>query len=158
MNNLLDREKSIKTRQAILDIEGKLKKLPGAMQGDSFPLRHSFVDGAYVREIFMPKGMLITSKIHKVTHPFFILEGEVSVLNSEEGRSVKLKAPYYGVTPAGTKRVLYIHENTRWVTVHVTKETDVERIEEEIIAKSYEEIELSKEELTLKEGAILCLG
>ena len=127
-------------RKALLFVEDRMRKVPGAIIGDSVvcPLTHTFVDGAYVREIFMPKGILLTSKIHKITHPYFVLRGDVSVI-TEEGVK-RIKAPFYGVTPAGTKRLLYMHEDTTWVTVHVTKERDLEKIEEEIIAKTFEEL------------------
>ena len=108
------------------------------MVGDCFPLKHTFVDGAYVREITMPKGALLTSKIHKVCHPYFVLKGDVSVL-TEKGVQ-RIKAPYSGITPAGTKRILYIHEETVWTTIHVTKEKDLKKIEEEVIANSFDEI------------------
>jgi len=143
-------------RQNILKAEDMMKRVPGAMLGDCCPLKHTFVDGAYVREIFMPKGLFLTSKIHKKTHPFFIMKGDVSVLNSEEGGAVRIKAPYSGITPAGTKRILYIHEDTTWITVHVTDEVDLEKIEEEIIAPSYEA--LSNDIVEKIQGGILCLG
>ncbi len=134
-------------RAGIIDFEEKLKQVPGALNGHEMdeemcPLKHTFVDGAYVREIFMPKGLLLTSKIHKVTHPYFILKGDVSVA-TEEG-VVRIKAPFYGVTKAGTKRLLFIHEETLWITVHVTKETDLEKIEEEIIAPNFESLPLEE--------------
>ncbi len=136
-----------KTRQVILNAEEAIKKIPGAMLGDCFPLKHTFVDGAYVREITMPKGVLLTSKIHKVCHPYFILKGDVSVL-TEKG-VVRIKAPFSGITPAGTKRILYIHEETVWTTVHVTKEKDLDKIEEEVIANSFDELpnELEKNKI-----------
>lgn len=132
-------------RQGILNIEQQMAETPGAMKGDCFPLKHSFVDGAYVREITMPKGMLVVSKIHKVTHPYFVMKGDVSVL-TEEG-VVRIKAPYSGITKAGTKRLLYTHEETVWTTIHITKETDLEKIEGEIIAKTFDEVPYSQEEL-----------
>ncbi len=144
-------------RDRIMEVEERMKKLPGAMFGDCFPLKHTFVDGAYVREITVPKGMLVITKIHKVCHPYFILKGEVSVL-TEEG-VVRLKAPYSGITPAGTKRIVYIHEDTVWTTVHVTKETDLGKIEEEIIAKTFDEVDCLPEYVQgFLEGEKLCLG
>jgi hypothetical protein len=127
-------------RGKILDIEAKIASMPSSTLGDRLdcPLKHIFVDGAYVREIFMPKGLLIISKIHKITHPYFVLKGECSVL-TEEG-IVRIKAPFSGVTKSGTKRILYIHEDCTWTTVHVTKETDIEKIEEEIIAKTFNDL------------------
>jgi len=139
-------------RRGIMEFEDRLKKFPNAMLGDCFPLKHNFLDGCYVREITMPKGALLTSKIHKITHPYFILKGDVSVL-TEEG-VVRLKAPYSGVTKAGTKRVLYIHEETVWTTVHVTKHTDLKKIEKQIIAKNYDEApEISQEDFKMLKEA-----
>lgn len=141
--------KSNETRTKILEFEDAMLQLPGAHRGDwdKCPLTHTFADGIYVREIFMPAGMLIVSKIHKFEHPYFVLSGDVSVF-TEEG-AVRIKAPFSGITPAGTKRILYIHEDTTWITVHATKETNLEKIEEEIIAKTYNELP-SKENLKLE--------
>ena len=136
-NGKLPDAKSI--RDKICSFEGKLSELPGAMFGDCFPLKHTFATGLYIREITMPKGALLTSKIHKITHPYFVLRGDVSVM-TEKGM-VRIQAPYSGITLAGTKRILYIHEETVWTTVHKTDETDLEKIEEEIIAKNFDEFD-----------------
>lgn len=131
-------------RAGILDIEQRIAAMPGATFGDDVaPLEHVFADGMYIRKIVMPKGMLLTSKIHKKTHPYFVMEGEVTVL-TDEGE-VRIKAPYAGITKAGTKRVLYIHERCVWITCHATKETDLKRIEAEIIAESFSEIDFEGE-------------
>ena len=109
---------SPKLRGKILRVEDALCHLPGALIGDSpeylkiCPLRHTFADGSYIREITMPKGMLFVTKIHKITHPYFLLKGDVSVL-TEEG-VVRIKAPFHGITLSGTKRVIYTHEDTVW--------------------------------------------
>ena len=138
--------------QKMADFEEELAKVPGARFGDDVaPLRHLFGDGLYCREITMPAGMLLTSKIHKTTHPYFVMTGDVSVL-TDEG-PIRIKAPYFGITQAGTKRVLYVHEETIWITVHATKETDLEKIEEQVIAKDYKGLM----EHIIK-GTIPCLG
>jgi hypothetical protein len=143
-------------RQKMVEFEQCISQIPGATIGDTpvCPLTHTFVDGAYVREIFMPKGMLITSKIHKLTHPYFILKGECSIL-TEVGIK-RVKAPFYGITKAGTKRILYIHEDTTWITVHVTDETNLEKIEDEVIAPTFADldkniIDIKPEEIKLME-------
>jgi hypothetical protein len=134
-----------KIRGKILKMEEEMRKLPGAMIGDCMPLRHTFGDGIYVREMFAPKGYLIVTKIHKLAHPFFVLKGDVSVMT--EAGPVRVRAPYHGMTPAGTKRVCYTHEDTIWITVHPTKERDIDKIEEEVIAKSYEELGIEVDEV-----------
>ena len=131
------------------ELEKVIGQVPGAKFGDDCtPLKHHFGDGLYIREMLAPKGMLNVSKLHKTTHPYFILEGEFSV-QTEDGL-VRIKAPYFGITKAGTKRVVFFHENTRWITVHATNETDLEKIEDELIAKTYDELpEHVKEQLCL---------
>jgi len=128
-------------RKEILKVESAMRKLPGIMIGDSpeylvhCPLKHTFAEGMYIREIFLPKGFLFVTKIHKFTHPYFLLKGDCSVL-TEEGVK-RIKAPLSGITSAGTKRIIYTHQDTVWITVHVTRETDLVKIEEEVIAKTY---------------------
>ena len=141
-------------RKNILRLESEMFKLPGVLIGDSpeylavCPLKHTFADGMYIREIFMPKGILFVTKIHKFTHPYFLLQGDCSIL-TEEGIK-RIKGPFSGITPAGTKRVIYTHEDTRWITVHATKETDLMKIEEEVIAKTYAELGMDVDEDTEK--------
>jgi hypothetical protein len=133
----------IDVRKNILDFEAYIGKIEGAEFGDNdkCPLKHSFAEGIYCREIFIPKGMLLIGKIHKHSHPVFIMKGDISIV-SEEGIR-RIKAPAYVISPAGVKRVGYAHEDTVWVTVHdnVTNETDLGKLEDAIIAKSYNELE-----------------
>lgn len=96
------------------------------------PLVHRFTPGLYIRQITMPAGALITSKIHKTEHPFVILKGEVSVWTEHDG-VVRLKAPHVGITKAATRRLLYIHEDTVWATFHPSEKETVEEIEKDII-------------------------
>jgi hypothetical protein len=100
------------------------------------PLTHRFVPGMYVREIFMEAGLLITSKLHKTEHPFIISKGEVLVFTETDG-TVRLKAPHTGITKAGTRRLLYIIEDTVWTTFHLnpTNTEDLIEIEDRVIEK-----------------------
>jgi len=138
-------EKSIvpsrRIREFILSLEAEMYKMPGAMIGDSCPLTHTFAEGMYIRQITMPKGILFVTKIHKFSHPAFILSGDVSVL--EEGGARRVKAPASFITAAGTKRIVYTNEETVWTTVHLNPNNHryIDKIEEEIIAKSFDEIE-----------------
>lgn len=99
---------------------------------DWLPLTHRFTPGMYIREIFMPAGSVVVSKIHKTTHPFVISQGVVSVYDQSKGTSETLSAPHTGITGPGTQRLLYIHEDTIWTTFHVTDETNIEKLEMEL--------------------------
>ena len=115
-------------------------------EGD-FPVTHTFLDGIYVREIFMPAGSLITSKRHKTRHPFSVIEGVVSVWVNG-GKEQLIKAPYEGITEPNTRRILYIHEDCKWLTYHLNPDNvDVSEIECRIIDR-HENILLTKNLIT----------
>ena len=134
-------------RNGIMKVQENLENHPNGLTGEALetlnPLKHSFADGCYIREIFNPKGELLVTKIHKVSHPFFLMKGDMTIL-MEDGIK-RIKAPHYGITPAGTKRIIYCHEDCIFVTVHATKLTDIDKIEEEVIAKDFDEFD--KEEM-----------
>lgn len=98
------------------------------------PLVHRFTEGMYIREISMPAGSLVTSKIHKTNHPFTISKGK-ALVSIDNGGWVELSAPYTGITQKGTRRVLYIVEDCIWTTYHLNPEdeTDIEKIEHRLI-------------------------
>ena len=126
------------------------------------PLRHLFTPGLYSREIFIPKGTLLTSQIHKTCHPFTISKGKVSVW-IDGGDEVILEAPHTGVTYPGTRRVLYTHEDVIWTTYHPTDivpegdtaedvERAVQKIGDLIIEEHHNHL------LQQKQKEDLCLG
>jgi hypothetical protein len=125
-------------RERIASVEERMRHRPDVMIGDCFPLKHSFAKGLYVRELTAPAGVLAVTKIHKYSHAAFLLKGRVSVI--QEDGVKEIEAPAHFITAAGTKRIVYCHTDVVWATVHATEETDLERIEEEIIAKDFDEI------------------
>ncbi len=150
-------------RELIIDFEEKLLDLPDSY-GDPKkpgqdevantinPLKHTFADGLYIREIFMPKGQIISTGIHKKEHPYFVLKGDISVLTDEGIK--RIKAPYNGITKPGTKRLIYMHEDSVWITVHATDKSTVESVLNDVIAKDFDDpdisIESMKRQLKLK--------
>ena len=142
MDKAIDlKESKMAMRDMMGLFEKELAQTPGAKFGDdAAPLKHHFGDEIYVREMFAPAGHLIVTKIHKLAHPYFLLKGEVSVV-TEEGL-VKVTAPHWAMTPAGTKRVCYVHTDTLWITVHPnpTDTQDLEEIENKVIAKTFDEV------------------
>lgn len=98
------------------------------------PVNHYFTEGNYVRETTMPAGALITSKIHKTQHTYFVMKGKAIVWI--DGVEHLIEAPYIGITEPDTRRVLYILEECTWATSHPNPENEnVEQIEERIIEK-----------------------
>ena len=110
----------------------------GEIQEQECPVTHRFTDGCYLREIFMPKGTRIIGKIHATEHFNILLTGRVTVLTAE-GKEDYI-SPHTFVSKAGVQKVVYIHEDCIWQTVHVTSETDLKKIEENVITESYEQL------------------
>lgn len=102
------------------------------------PVRHIFAPGAYAREITLPEGSFVIGKIHRHAHLNFISKGKVRVLT--ESGPVEMTAPFSFVSEVGTKRIVYAMEETIWTTVHVTNETDLDKIEDYVIAKTYDDL------------------
>lgn len=142
----------LRRRNGILACEKEICRV-GGIKGDAayeIPgagLAHEFGDGIYVRECTLPAGMLLTSKIHKTSHPYFILSGRGRVL-TEEGVK-EIVGPCHGITPAGTKRLIYVIEDMVWCTAHATKHKDLKKIENQIIAEDYSDFRISDEDKKL---------
>ncbi len=133
-----------KARKFIMDVEAAIKDDDNSFAGNDerYPLIHSFSDGIYVRHLTIPKNDLVVGKIHKYSHPNFLLEGMLEVFSETRGWET-LKAPLGFIGAAGTKRIGMIYETVKWVTVHAnpTNTQDLYELEEMIFAKSFAEYE-----------------
>ena len=141
------RKKILHAQDAMIDAV-ESGELADAMP--SLELTHSFapvVDEygccTYARQMFIPAGTMIVGKIHRHAHHNFIMQGLIEVA-TEHGTEL-LEAPCVFVSEVGTKRAVRALEDTIWVTVHLTKhseEEDLDKIEDEVISPSYEEMEM----------------
>ena len=102
------------------------------------PLVHKFTHGQYVRRMDASAGQLIDTKIHMQEHPFFLMMGSMSIL-TDKGIQ-RIKAPYQGITKPGTRRLMYIHEDSIFITVHATDKTTVDEVLEDIVVSEYKEL------------------
>jgi len=110
------------------------------------PVEHKFTEQQYIREFRAPAGHIIVSKIHNTNHPIFLLEGDVTIL--EESGEKRVKAPYYSLTEVGTKRVVLVHEDCFFVTVHPAESTTIAEVEEEVVAKTFKDVNMSPKNLS----------
>jgi hypothetical protein len=134
-------------REDILAVEAYMSEFPGAVFGDSdlCPLTHTFVDGKYIRQMVIPKGTAIVGKIHKHDHPVFLISGSV-IMYSEHGGKEHLSGPLCMESKAGVKRVILAMTDAVFITVHENADNgqDLKKIEEFVIAPSFEEYEAFK--------------
>lgn len=106
------------------------------------PVKHHFADGIYARELFRPAGTLIVGKVHAKENFYLLVAGEI-VAWTEEGMK-RFKAFHMMVTKPGTKRVTYAVTDAICITFHATKETDLDKIEAELVIPEVAEIEAPK--------------
>lgn len=113
-----------------------------AKNNNAFPLKHSFGDKIYIREMFIPKDGVVIGEIHKFNHSAFFLKGKKIVYN-ESGESDLIESPLSLITKAGTKRTGIAIEDCIWVTVHQNPMniTDIKKLEDYLYAKDFDDYE-----------------
>jgi len=121
-----------------------------------YRLEESLTPGIYIRELTMPAGQIVISEIHKQKHPFLITQGKVSVY---DGHTMQLyDAPFKGITEPGTKRILYTHERTTWITFHPVEFTSLDEVDpvEVITCATFEEFDALAPKEDVEQGDLLC--
>lgn len=126
-------------RSNIDRLEECMQQMPNQVAVADIEVRHHLTNtGVYAREMIMPKGMLLTGKVKK--HEYITILSAGFVTEVSEAGTQHLKAPCTLVSLPGTKRVLLAHELSVITTVHVTSETELDKIEAELIVCSEEEL------------------
>lgn len=133
-------------RQKVLSMEAFMLEQPQV----EIPVRHHFCNGIYAREITAPAGVIMTGMVHKTEHLNIMSKGEVSVM-TEDG-IMRFKAPCTFVSRPGTKRIGYVHEEMVWTTIHATTETDLEKIEADLVTRSFDNTDAERFLIELKEN------
>lgn len=145
-------EVSVNSREKILEFERTLISAADGVniEGDGkhvmteskiAPIKHTFADGVYIRQMDMAKGTVVVGAIHKHLHVWFLLAGDVTV--ATEDTTEDYVAPCYVLSTPGVKRVILANEDSIFVNVHKNPSNtrDIDELEKEIVALSYEEYE-----------------
>ena len=111
------------------------------VRSEAFPLKHSFADGIYIRQMEMKKDSVVVGAIHNHLHVWFLLTGNITV--ATQSTTEDYIAPCYVVCTPGVKRVIYANEESIFVNVHKnpTNTRDLDELEAEIVSKNYKEYE-----------------
>jgi hypothetical protein len=111
-------------RGAILAAEGIMRQLPQV----AIEPGHVFARGLYARSILIPKGVILTGKVHRQHDLQIMVYGDILV-KTEAGEK-RLQGFNIFPSRAGYKQIGQALEDTLWVTVHAAEETDLDRLEE----------------------------
>jgi quercetin dioxygenase-like cupin family protein len=125
-------------RDKVQALQAHMEALPEEVKKE-LPLKHHIANGIYARELFIPAGTALVGKIHRTEHLSFVMKGAILVTTDDGVRLVR--APEIIHSQPGAKRAGYTLEDTIWVCVHRTDETDVEKLEAELIAPSFEALD-----------------
>jgi len=111
--------------------------------------KHTFSPGLYIRELHIPKGVFIIGKRHRHKTMNMLIKGKMTIY--DENETFEVEAPFIAESEAFTKKAGLAHEDSVWINIHATNETDLDIIEKEFIIDEEEFLQLQKEES-------LCLG
>jgi len=149
---MLKNEVSKNSRKKILELEKSLINIADGInvEGDGehivteskiAPIKHTFADGVYIRQMDMKAGSVVVGAIHKHLHVWFLLTGHVTV--ATEDITEDYIAPCYVVSTPGVKRVILANENSIFVNIHKNPSNtqDIDELEKEIVALNYKEYE-----------------
>jgi hypothetical protein len=116
-----------------------------AMPQVESPAQHYHLSGVYCRSLFIPKGCLLTGKIHNHESIGILAQGTLRITNGET--STVVTAPYITVDKPGIKRLGYAETDCTFITVHRTDLDSIDAIEEALVSDSFEEYELKTQQL-----------
>ena len=117
------------------------------------PVEHLFSDGLYTRTMKVPANTLVVGKRHRHKTLNIMTKGRALITSGEGHKPREIKAPCTFVSEPMVRKVAMFLEDSEWINVHPTEETDLEKIEEKFIISEEEYLEL-----TMKEGDRLCHG
>ncbi len=125
----------------LIDIEKNLKQ-----NCDTIDLKveHQFFNGMYWRKLYIPKGVTLIGKRHREVTMNMLIKGSMVIY--DEHSSINIEAGWYGESDKFTKKAGYAYEDSVFVNIHVTDETDLDKLEEMFIIEEDEYIALSGKE------------
>ena len=126
------------TRDQIMELEDAINHLPNQVNLDSCTYHH-FAPGVYLRELFIPEGVVITGKIHRTKHLTIVASGTVRITTCNGVEEVT--GPAVFVSPAGSKKAIYAITDATIMNPLPTTETDIAKIEEIFIAPTFKALE-----------------
>lgn len=130
-------------RERIQALVRRMFDVPGAIT--EFPDDDVLEGGMYLRRIFIPKGQMLAGKIHLQTCMNIVASGDITVLTEFGCR--RLKAGYVGASRPGIQKIGVAHEDTIFINVFRTDETDMEKIEAQLVCTSHDQIKTRMETL-----------
>lgn len=98
-------------------------------------VNHFFAPGLYARALSRRAGAFIIGHRHKKEHMNILLSGRLRIFM--DGKVTEIVGPSVPfISKAGVRKATLALEDSTLITFHPTDETDLDKLEEEIIEKS----------------------
>ena len=128
------------TREAIAKRKEQMLASPNRVD---LPFTESLEHGLYTRTLFIPKGCELVGKIHRKPCVNIVAKGDITIMT--ETGLLRVQAGYTVTSPAGIQKIGYAHEDTIFINVFRTDETDIREIEKDLICENFDALEGAKE-------------
>ncbi len=143
-NSLIERSKILEFEKLLIentDGDTIVSDKGNIVHCEQFPLKHSFADQIYIRQMDMKKDTVVVGAIHNHLHVWFLLTGFLTIIT--ENTTEDFVAPCYVISKPGAKRVIYAHEDSIFVNIHKNPDNikDIDQLEAIIVSKNYKEYE-----------------
>jgi hypothetical protein len=111
----------------ISELESIARQLPQTR----LPTQSFLLEGMYLRQCCIPAGTAFVGREHKKPHYFICAKGEAQI-TTETGISL-IRAGMVLMVAPGMKRAGVTVEDTVFITVHLTEETELSAIEDDLV-------------------------
>ena len=100
---------------------------------EALNVEHFFCDGLYAKKMTMKKGYVVGKHIHDFTHVSALKSGRV--LLGVDGVFQTYIAPCYITIEENKSHTIEALEDSKWFCIHLTDETDCEKIDANLTGK-----------------------
>lgn len=132
------------TRAQIDRIESDMRAMPDAQI--EIPVEHTFGPGFYARTVTIPAGATVVGKVHATEHIFMVVKGDITLVT--DGARRRVQAPFQMVCAPGVKRAGHAHTECVCTNIHITTETDLDKLEAALITAPALEAPAAQEALS----------
>ena len=117
---------------------------------EDIPVEHTFIDGVYTRHGNLIAGQLYIGHEHKLECINILAQGTILLKNSMDDEGVQISAPYTFVTQPGNRKLVYVVKSGYMYNIFRTDETDIDKLNNEVLANKSETYIKYKEGLCLE--------
>lgn len=116
------------------------------------PLIETHSAGIYIRQVNIPKGCLCIGARHREETCNIMLTGKMKIYIEEDDSILDVEGPTIFTSPKYSKKFGYCIEDTVFLTVHPTKETNSKKLDEMLLIPEEEYLALVNQNLKVVGG------